>query len=624
MHRKKVMLHGDTRDAAPPGQRRKSGKRHVTHMTFRRLSRIAISACCIFSVMAFGHPGTLSAKAEDADLLDSLPGPAESAAGNYLAAVVAGAARDTRAAALYFREALRDDPNNPELLERAFVALLANGDMQEAFSAARQLLKRDSSNGLARLALGVEAIKARRYVTARRYLGSGGRGRAADLTATLLTAWSWVGSGDLRRALDTVERLKGETSYNVFRDYHAGLIAAVGGNRREAENRLKAAYDVERTTLRVVDAYGRLLSVRGETEEARRVYEAFDRLLPRNPIVQDALKRLDAGQTLPALIANTQEGAAEVLYGLGAAGNSQGDEIAALIYLRLATFLAPKHELAIVTLGDMLERLKQYSSAIEVFDTMPADSPLRSSIDIQIAISLELMGEKDKAQKHLEEMIEANPGDVEALIALGNLLRSRKEFAEAAKIYTRAVEAIGTPDQSRWTLFYFRGIAYERSKEWPKAEADFKKALELAPESVGSDRALVLNYLGYSWVDRHMNLEEAFEMLKRAVELRPRDGYIVDSLGWAYYRLGRYDDAVRELERAIELRPADPTINDHLGDAYWRTGRKLEAKFQWNHARDLGPEPEDLPKILEKIEKGLPDEDKPAAAEAVEKPQNGG
>jgi Flp pilus assembly protein TadD len=228
------------------------------------------------------------------------------------------------------------------------------------------------------------------------------------------------------------------------------------------------------------------------------------------------------------------------------------------------------------------------------------------------------MGRSDEALKHLQAIVAEDPRDIEALTALANLQRARKEFTESAKTYTRVLELLGTPARGDWTLFYFRGIVYERSKQWPLAEADFKKALELYPE-----QPLVLNYLGYSWVDQNMNLEEGLRLLRRAVQLRPDDGYIIDSLGWAHYRMGRFEEALRELERAIELKPGDPVINDHLGDVYWRVGRKLEAYFQWNHARDLKPEPEDLERILKKIEKGLEDEPKPTAAEA-EARKNGG
>jgi Flp pilus assembly protein TadD len=304
-------------------------------------------------------------------------------------------------------------------------------------------------------------------------------------------------------------------------------------------------------------------------------------------------------------------------------GGRQGDELAAIVYLRLSLYLAPKNGLATVTLADIFERLKQYEQAIEVYDSVGEDSPLRVNADIQTALLLETLGKTEEAQKRLQDIVNEKPKNEEALTALGNLQRSRKQFAEAAATYTKALALSSKAEKSIWSLYYYRGIAYERQKQWPKAEADFKKALELFP-----DQPLVLNYLGYSWVDQGINLDEAFKMLRRAVELRPTDGYVVDSLGWAHFKLGQYDQAVKELERAIELKASDPVINDHLGDAYWRVGRKLEGHFQWNHARDLKPEPEDLDRILKKIENGLAEEEKPAAAEAEPKKQteskNGG
>jgi Flp pilus assembly protein TadD len=222
--------------------------------------------------------------------------------------------------------------------------------------------------------------------------------------------------------------------------------------------------------------------------------------------------------------------------------------------------------------------------------------------DIQIALELDGMGKPDEAMQRLAKIVAERPRDVEGLSALAELQRSAKKYAEAAATYDRAIAAVGIPQRDNWTLFYFRGICYERSKQWPKAEADFKKALELSP-----DQPLVLNYLGYSWVDQGLNLEEAFKMLRKAVELRPSDGYIVDSLGWAHYKLGQYAEAAETLEKAINLKPADPILNDHLGDAYWRVDRRIEAHFQWNHARDMSPDSEDLPVILKKIEVGLPD-----------------
>lgn len=578
----------------------------------RSVGVLGLSLAVVFGTSA-------SARTEQPDLPPTVPQSADSVEGNYLAAVVAGASRDTSAAALYFGEALRGDPRNRELLERAFIAFLASGSFPDAFVAAEKIAAKDPGNGLAQLALGVRALKAKQYVRARSYFEKGGRGRAADITATLLSAWTYAGQGQTAKALQTVDRLKGETAFNLFRDYHAGLVAWLAGDKEEASRRFQATYAQERTTLRVIDIYGRFQSSIGNKDAALAAYEGFEQLAPRQPIIRDAIDQLKAGKTLAPVITDAQQGAAEVLYGLGAAGSQQGDELAAMIYLRLALYLDPQNVMALVTLADILERLRQPEDAMLVYQQVPKDSPMRAAADIQLALDLETLGRGDDAVKHLEGIIRERPADVEALAALGTIYRARKEWTKAAQVYTQAIDHLTTPEPRNWTLYYFRGIAYERSKEWPKAEADFKKALELAPDSQARERAVVLNYLGYSWVDQGVNLDEGFQMLRRAVELRPRDGYIVDSLGWAYYRLGRYDDAVRELERAIELKPSDPTINDHLGDAYWKVGRRLEAKFQWNHARDLNPEPDDLPKILAKIKDGIPDEAAAPAAAEVDK-----
>jgi tetratricopeptide (TPR) repeat protein len=541
----------------------------------------------------------------------------ESQSGNYLAAIVAGEDRDTPAAATYFREALRADPRNPELIERAFAAALANGNMTDAFQLSDRLLSRDANNSLARLAVAVHAIGDGQYAVARVQLAGGDAGHAHDVTTTLLTAWAYAGVGDGRDALATLDRIK-DPAFAVFRDYHAGLIADLMGNAPEALKRLKAAYEGEKNTLRLVDAYARYLARHGDRDGARQLYESFARVLPHHPLVDGALADLAAGKPLEPVIRNAKDGAAEVLYGLGGAGSRQGDELAALIYLRLALYLRPDHALAAVTVADLYEQLKQNQAAMAAYELVPPNSPMRESADIQEGLSLDALGRSDEALKRLTEIVAANPRDVEALSALGSLQRTAKKFEEAAQTYSRAIDLLGKPDRGNWTLFYFRAICYERSKQWPKAEADFKTALQLFP-----DQPLVLNYLGYSWVDQGVNLDEAFKMLRQAVDLRPTDGYVVDSLGWADYKLGHYEEATRELEKAIELKPADPVVNDHLGDAYWRTGRKLDAHFQWNHARDMNPEPEDLPAILKKIDSGLPD-NSPAAAQPDDSKKDGG
>lgn len=588
-------------------------------VTFRMKGRVPSTAVALALLLAL-QAGAAAQGAAATRTTEQLE-PAESLEGNYLAAIVAGAGRDLGAASVYLREAIKGDPQNSDLLERGFVAFLADGAMTDAFRAAEKLIQRDPSNGLAQLAIGIRAIKQKSYQTARNHLQRGGRGRAADITATLLSAWAYAGSGQAPKALETLDRLKGEPSYNLFRDYHAGLILDAAGRKGDAEKRLRSAYEAEKTTLRLVDLWARFQARNGNFDAAAATYGEFDRLLPNHPIVRDGLARVAAKEALPRQVGTPQQGAAEVLYGLASAGNRQGDEAAALLYLRLAIFLDPGHDLAILTLGDILERSKQPEDAVAVYEKMPATSPLRPNAEIQAGLALESLGKPEEAVKHLQALVTDRPDDVDALSALGNIYRSRKLFAEAAENYDKAISKLASPGRSNWDLFYFRGIARERTKRWPEGEDDLRKALELMPEPLGRERALVLNYLGYSLVDQHLKLDEALNMLRRAVELRPRDGYITDSLGWAFFRLGRYEEAARELERAMELRPSDPVINDHLGDVYWKVGRQLEARFQWNAARDLGPEPEDLEKIKRKIERGL--EDSPSA-NAAEPKKDGG
>ena len=571
--------------------------------------------------LMFLAAGLLTAPAVAANTAeDEVLRPAQSLEGNFLSAYVAGSARDTEAATIFFREAIQEDSRNQELLERAFVAFLANGSMTEAVRAAERLSVQDPSNNLAQFALAVRSLKGQKYADARTRLSKGTRGRQADLTATLLTAWTYAGSKDGKQALATIDKLKNERAFDQFREYHAALIADVVGNPAEAEKRFKAAYEGERNTLQVVDAYGRFLAKRGRKDEALKIYKAFDEAAPRHPIVRAAMKALEEDKPLMPLVTSAQDGAAELLYGLGVVGNTQGDELTAIIYLRLGLDLKGDHPLALVTLGDVYERLKQYDKANAIFERIPKDSPVRPSADISIGHNYELMGRGDDAISHLETLMKERPDDVEVVMALGNVQRSRKKFAEAAETYDKAIKLIGQPERGHWILYFYRGTSYERAKQWDKAEADLKKALELVPEGLPAGRAQVMNYLAYSWVDQNINIDEAFKMLKRAVELSPRDGMIIDSLGWGYFRLGHYDEAVRELEKAVELKPGDPVINDHLGDAYWKVGRHLEARFQWQHAKDSSPEPEDLPVIIKKLEKGL--DEAPKAESALHK--NGG
>ena len=543
-----------------------------------------------------------------------------SPAGNYLAARHAGTQRDAVEASAYYRAALRADPKNPVLLERAFLSVLVDGEIDEAARLAERVIQSDRTNRVARLVLGVRALKLKQYAVARQQIAQSVRGPIADLTATLITAWAMQGAGDTKGAVDNVDRLTGPEWYAIFKDLHAGLILDLAGNKKEAGKRFERVYKLDANALRAVEAYGRWASRNLGKDEALKIFGDFDKVLPQHPVVVQAMDEIKRGEKLGPLIDSPQAGAAEVLFGLGTSLGRQGGEDLALAYLQLAIYLTPQHPLAMMSLGDLYDQLKKPQLAIKLYQRVPADNPLKRNADIQLATDLDAIDRTDEAKKLLEKLVADRPADLEAITALGNIMRARKQFAECADVYTKAVNLVKEPQKSNWLLFYFRGICFERSKAWDKAEADFKKALDLFP-----DQPNVLNYLGYSWVDQGINLDDGMRMIRRAVEQRPDDGYIVDSLGWAYYRTNNFDEAVKQLERAVELKPEDPTINDHLGDAYYKIGRTLEGQFQWRHARDLKPEPEDLKKIEEKLKTGtLVEETPPGDTANTAKKRDGG
>ncbi len=540
--------------------------------------------------------------------------------GAYLAARHAGADRDAAAQAAYYRAALRADPNNKELLERAFLALLASGEVEESGKLADRIVQTEKAHRIARLVLGIRAIKQKQYQTARQQLELSVGNPVTDLAAALLLGWAAYGAEEARSAVEAIDKLPGPDWYGPFKDMHAGLILELSGNKKEAGKRFEHAYKLDPNDTRLVEAYAGWSGRNGAKDEALKTIEAYQKVSPRQPLILTAKERIKRGARPSPIVNSPQEGAAEALYGMGAWISRRGGEDLGLVYLQLALYLHPTHPLALIALADLYSAVKKPELAIKLYERVPANSPMRRNANIQLAIDLDGLERTDEARKLLDKLIAERPKDVEAILALGHILRGRKKYAECADVYSKAIATITNAQKSDWLVYYFRGICFERARQWDTAEADLKKALELFPE-----QPQVLNYLGYSWIDQGVNLDEGMRMIRRAVEQRPEDGYIINSLGWAYYRLGQYDEAVKHLERAVELRPEDPTINDHLGDVYWRVGRLHEAKFQWSHAQDLKPEPEELLKIEEKLKVGLTDNPSSAAeAEKIKKSRSGG
>src|SRR4030081_1505470 len=587
-----------------------------------RFIRLTIAALAAAALAGSGpvlaqtpeHTGDNSAQFPSKHDLKSL-----TTSGSYLAARHASVERDANSAAAFYRSALRSDPKNNELLDRAFISSLADGDIDEAVKLADRVLTQDKSNRVARLVVGVRDLKQKKYATAQININQSIRGPITDLVATLLSGWASYGAGDTKAAVANIDKLTGPEWYPIFKDLHSGMILELAGKDKDAGIRLERAYKLDDSMLRVADDYARWLSRNKDAAAASAIYETFDKKLPRHPLVLEGLRDTKAGKKLSPLVDSAQAGAAEALYGIGATLTRRGGEDLALVYLQLALYLAPNHPLALLSLADLYESVRKPAMAIKIYERMPANSPLKRHAQIQLATNPHPAHRTDEAIKILKGVTAEDPKDIEAIMALGNVERGRKRFADCAVTYSQGIDSLpGTNEKNNWVYYYYRGICEERSKQWSKAEADMRKALDLQPE-----QPHVLNYLGYSWIDQGINLDEGMKMIKRAVDQRPDDGYIVDSLGWAYFRIGNYEDAVKNLERAIDLKPEDPKINDQLGAAYWRFCRPLEAKFQCAHARDLKPEPEELPKIEAKINNGLSENASSSAASADKKKEDG-
>ncbi|MEO1749817.1 MAG: tetratricopeptide repeat protein, partial [Pseudomonadota bacterium] len=316
-----------------------------------------------------------------------------------------------------------------------------------------------------------------------------------------------------------------------------------------------------------------------------------------NPLLLAASASIAVDEPIKVAPYDPAKGVAEILLNLGSAINRDGAESFAALYLEMARASWPEEPQVLFELGSTAERLDQIEKAITYYEQVDTNSPLHRVAALQQGLALSDLDRNDEAKVTLRALIDESPTDFRGYMALGGVHSFLREWEEASAVYTVALNNIDADDPRFWTVHYRLAISYERQKEWEKAEPAFLKALELSP-----DQPDVLNYLGYSWIDMNMNLERGLGMIETAVRQRPRDGYIVDSLGWAHYRLGNFDAAVTELERATDLRPRDPTINDHLGDAYWRVGRKLEAVHQWSRVLDMESDDVDFDLVRTKIE----------------------
>jgi tetratricopeptide (TPR) repeat protein len=533
--------------------------------------------------------------------------------GSYLAGHVARSVRDSDNAALYYGRALAKDPNNQEILDDAFQLELAAGDFEAARSLARRLLKRQPDNSIAHIFLGLDAFKRQDFAEADNHFRGAQRSSSADEpTIKLARAWVEVAEGRADKALAALKGGKSAWAKH-FETVQRAFMADVAKKKTIAQEAFEAIYDKKAPNSRIAEAFARHFAYWGNIRKGQELLEEAN--ASETPVGKMLMAELKAGKKPKLMVTNAAEGLAESFLGIGQVLASNNGLDAAQIYFRLALYLQPDSDIARLELAELYGGVEQYNKAISVIEKVRETSPFWINAQVRRAVYLNALKKEDDAVGALRALSDKYTSNQQILQTLATIESARKKFDAAIPYYDRAISLLGTPEKKDWQLFYARGIAYERTKQWTKAEPDFKEALRLDPE-----QGAVLNYLGYSWLDQNMNIPEAFDLIKKAVKLRPNDGYIIDSLGWAFYLQKDYEQAVKHLDKAVELRPEDPTLNDHLGDVYWRLGRKLEAKFQWTQSLSLSPEPDDAVKIKKKLEEGLAGEAGPRAALETQSP----
>lgn len=531
-------------------------------------------------------------------------------AGPYLAARIASAESDYSAASQYYSRALLSDPSNPLLQEATLISLLGLGDIDRALPVAQAMVPgKDGAQTAALVLLAADAAAGNFDALLARLDGGANTG---PLIGGLGRAWALAGQGQMSDATRAFDKLISERGIAVFGRYHKALALAMVGDY-EGADAIFAAPESEalHQTRRGAQAHIQVLS---QLERNADALDLMTRIFgvdadPEMAAMRDAL---EAGEVLPfTVVTSAREGFAETFFTVASALNGETPDTFTLIHARLGQYLRPDHVDAVMLVAAILEQQKQFDLATAAYTTIPRDHPSYHAAELGRAEALMAADRPDQAIEVLEALSQASPDLASIWIALGDTYRRQERYSDASAAYDKAIEIFGEPKPEHWFVWYARAISQERSDRWTEAEAGFRKALELSPE-----QPQVLNYLGYSYVEKQENLDEALSMIERAVAARPEDGYIIDSLGWVLYRLGRYEEAVVQMERAVELMAIDALVNDHLGDVYWAVGRKREAEFQWKRALSFGPGDDlDMDRVRRKLEVGL---DKVLADEGAE------
>lgn len=508
-----------------------------------------------------------------------VPVAADSLAGAYLAGRSAAASNDFAIASQYYATALARDPNNLVLMENATQAHLALGDIKKALPLAKMIAAQGQRSQVARMVITAGLVDEEDFAAlAAQEIQPDGISSWVD---GLVKAWALIGSDEIEAAMAQFDAISTDAGMRGVVMYHKALAYATYGNYEAAEALFgQGAAGVAAGTRRGVIARAEILSQLGRNEDAvDTITQAFNDATDAELDIM--IKELGAGAVLPFTQTPTaRAGLAEVFYTFAALLRAeQASDYYTLLYTRIARHLRPDHVDALLLTAELLEGLGQYQLAIAEYRGVDDKDPAFHVAELGRAAALRRLDKSDQAVEVLEQLTRSH-GDLAVVHStLGDTLRAQGEDQAAIAAYTKALELTVADNPRIWMLYFSRGIAHSQNDDSVAAEEDFRAALAINP-----DQPQVLNYLGYSLVEEQRKLDEALDMIQRAVAASPNSGYILDSLGWVYYRLGRYDEAVEQMERAVELEAVDPVVNDHLGDVYWAVGRKREAEFQWTRA----------------------------------------
>ena len=571
----------------------------IATKTIRALGLSSFLLAATVSAAAFAEQAGTPSTEQAAPAMPALPPIAvatetlpesSTLSGNYLAGRFAQGQQDWDAAQSYMNSVIAFDDQNGLLEQRAFLLSVGARRYDQAKELADKVYSDHENADLAMIYLASDAMAHDKYKDALEYVRQLPDDGFGQYTKPLLTAWCYMGMGDKAKAMALLKKdaIDTDPTYHV----HAALMEELSGNMKGAEAHYRKAME-DGLTLNSAVMSANFFQRQHQPEIAQNIYDGIGKLYPSNPFV-NALKVNGATN-----ITHAADGAAVALFDLATLLYERRAYDSAQIYGSMALLMAPKMPFATMMLGDIAALHNQFDKGIAFYNSIALDSPLYWMAQLRIGEVYEISGRLDDAVAQLQELSKDQRLHVSALVSLGDLYRRHDQFENALHSYDDALAAAPVT-AAQWPVIYARGMAQERLNHWQMAEKDLLKALEFQP-----DNPMILNFIGYSWADKGVHLDKALGYIRRAVAMRPDDGYMVDSLGWALYRTGNYPESVKWMEKAVGIIPDDPTILDHLGDAYWQAGRHNEAVFKWKRAHELSKDADFRSTVEHKMARGV-------------------